>query len=223
MASPSQAFSLSLSLDASLRPFLSSSPSARPSHSTTTTRLLCSPAPQTQNTTASLITTRTGTGTGTSIGTATFLSPVSLSKLETLTNFSHTHHFPPTNNDTGITGGSGGGTLHVRPMYDSEIDAVSDLLSQSFIQTLFFPPDYAKLLAFLVKDYLIGRRALLPHAALLVGFYFPDNQPQDDAELACTAEISFDERGANAASPTPVPPPDCPYICNMTVKDTLRR
>ncbi|KAJ1700209.1 hypothetical protein LUZ63_008721 [Rhynchospora breviuscula] len=150
--------------------------------------------------------------------TQTFLSPSSLSKLQTLSSFSRTHHFPDNHNDTDKLA-----TLLIRPMLDPDIDAVSHLLSQSFIQTLFFPPNYANLLAFLVKNYLLGRRALLPHSTVLVGMYYSADAQDQDPQLACTAEISFDQRGANAASPTPFPPPDCPYICNMTVKNSLRR
>ncbi|KAJ4765327.1 Acyl-CoA N-acyltransferases (NAT) superfamily protein [Rhynchospora pubera] len=175
--------------------------------------LRCSPSPQTQQ--QQLVEELEEPQQQTQ-QTQTFLSPSSLSKLQTLSSFSRTHHFPDNHKSA---------TLLIRPMLDPEIDAVSDLLSQSFIQTLFLPPNYVKLLAFLVKNYLLGRRALLPHATVLVGIYYSaDTDAQDQhAQLACTAEISFDERGANAASSTPFPPPDCPYICNMTVKDSLRR
>ncbi|XP_078165959.1 acyl-CoA N-acyltransferases (NAT) superfamily protein [Carex rostrata] len=187
MASPSQPFSLSLSLDSSLKPFLSAHHHHH--HRFSRSSLQCSTAPLTTH-------------------SRTFLSPLSLSKQQTLLDFSQPHHFPH-------------GTLLIRPMLETEIDAVSHLLSESFIETLFLPPNYADLLAFLVKNYLLDRRSLLPHAALLVGIYSNDRDGLD--ELACTAEISFDERGANSASPTPVPPPECPYISNMTVKNSLRR
>lgn len=45
----------------------------------------------------------------------------------------------------------------------------------------------------------------------------------DEGEMACTAEVSFDAVGAPGAPPTPTPPLNFPYICNMTVKTPLRR
>lgn len=58
--------------------------------------------------------------------------------------------------------------------------------------------------------------------AVLVGFY-KESDAEGPAQLAGTAEISFDARGANAVPPTPHAPPDCPYICNMAVRKSLRR
>ena len=77
---------------------------------------------------------------------------------------------------------------------------------------------------------------------MLVGFYRPadavdatdateddgdegseDGGGKDEGEMACTAEVSFDAVGAPGAPPTPTPPLDFPYICNMTVKTALRR
>ena len=49
-----------------------------------------------------------------------------------------------------------------------------------------------------------------------------DGGGKDEGEMACTAEVSFDV-GAPGAPPTPTPPLDFPYICNMTVKTALRR
>lgn len=112
------------------------------------------------------------------------------------------------------------GWLEIRPMEDGEVDPTVHLLSESFAESMGMPPRYVPLLAFLVRQYVVDRRFLSPHAAMLVGFYREgDGKP----ELACTAEVSFDARGANAAPPTPLPPKDCPYICNMAVKKELRR
>lgn len=215
MASPSQPLSLSLSLDSSLKPFLSGRHCHLPSISfpkqpLSLSLLHCSPTPQIQ--------TETQTQEPSQNQAQTFLCPQSLANLQTLSAFSQTHTFPH-------------GILKIRPMRDTELDAVSDLLSESFIETLFFPPNYAKLLAFLVKNYLMERRVLVPHTTVLVGLYFEGRQVAEELELeqeqgaqmAGTAEISFDELGANAASPTPVPPRDHPYICNMTVRNSLRR
>lgn len=64
----------------------------------------------------------------------------------------------------------------------------------------------------------------MPHAATLIGFYKgKDEDEQKPEQLAGTVEVCFDKRGANASPPTPTPPKNSPYICNMTVKKELRR
>ncbi|XP_020083568.1 uncharacterized protein LOC109706952 [Ananas comosus] len=114
------------------------------------------------------------------------------------------------------------GSLLIRAMNESELDAAVELLAESFSESMWAPPRYTQLLAFLVKQYVVERRRLVPHAVVLVGLY-TSKKGAEEAELACTAEVSFDAVGAIAAPPTPPPPPDCPYICNMTVKKSLRR
>ncbi|KAJ6833821.1 uncharacterized protein M6B38_338990 [Iris pallida] len=137
-----------------------------------------------------------------------FLDPTSLLRLRTLDSFLSTRPLRDR------------GSLDIRPMAPDEAGPASDLLAESFSESTMMPAGYAKLLAFLVRQYVSERSALVPHAVMLVGFYREDG---GEAELACTAEISFDARGANAAPPTPSPPRNCPYICNMTVKKSLRR
>lgn len=95
------------------------------------------------------------------------------------------------------------------------------LLSESFGESMLLPNGYVTLLGFLVKQYLIERRGLLPHTATLVGFY--RESEGENLELAGTLEVCFDRRGANASIPSPTPPKDSPYICNMTVTKPLRR
>lgn len=105
------------------------------------------------------------------------------------------------------------------------------LLAQSFAESMLWPSGYLSLLRFLVKQYLIERRGLMPHAATLIGFYrgkengVPAQAEHEDGEeqLAGTVEVCFDQRGANASPPTPTPPKNSPYICNMTVRKPLRR
>ncbi|XP_075485446.1 GCN5-related N-acetyltransferase 5, chloroplastic isoform X2 [Primulina tabacum] len=46
---------------------------------------------------------------------------------------------------------------------------------------------------------------------------------EDDFELAGTVELTFDEKGYNASPPSPTPPKNSPYICNMAVRNPLRR
>ncbi|URD93227.1 Acetyltransferase (GNAT) family [Musa troglodytarum] len=115
-----------------------------------------------------------------------------------------------------------GGVLEIRPVEPGELEATGKLLAESFSESRLVPVRYAHLIAFLVKAYLEERRALEPHVAVLIGFY-KETDDEGPAQLACTAEISFDVHGANAAPPTPRPPPDCPYICNMAVRKSLRR
>lgn len=71
----------------------------------------------------------------------------------------------------------------------------------------------------------------MPHAVTLVGFFRErkENGDGDEEEeggeekLAGTVEVCFDKIGANASPPTPTPPKNSPYICNMTVQEQLRR
>ena len=113
--------------------------------------------------------------------------------------------------------------MSVRVMRPDEIDITADLLAESFAKSLLLPLGYVKLLAYLVKQYLIERRALMPHTATLVGFYKGVDGEEEEEQLAGTVEVSFNKRGANASPPTPTPPKDSPYICNMTVREPLRR
>lgn len=116
------------------------------------------------------------------------------------------------------------GFILVRVMRDDELDATVGLLAESFAESMFWPSSYISLLRFLVKQYLIERRALMPHTATLIGFYKRKDADEEEAEqLAGTVEVCFDKRGANASPPTPTPPKDSPYICNMTVQKELRR
>ncbi|XP_020593876.1 uncharacterized protein LOC110033996 isoform X2 [Phalaenopsis equestris] len=117
-------------------------------------------------------------------------------------------------------GRHGDGWLEIRPMEEGEVDPAVQLLAESFVESMGMAARYVPLLAFLVRQYVLGRRVLLPHAVMLLGFY---REGEKEAELAGTAEVSFDTIGANAAPPTPLPPRDCPYICNMAVKKEFRR
>ncbi|XP_059656012.1 GCN5-related N-acetyltransferase 5, chloroplastic [Cornus florida] len=113
------------------------------------------------------------------------------------------------------------GSMWVRVMKENEIDMTVGLLSESFAESMLLPMAYVNLLGFLVKQYLIERRTLIPHTVTLIGFY--RGEDEGDEELAATAELCFNKRGANASPPTPTPPKESPYICNMTVKKPLRR
>ncbi|XP_072977455.1 GCN5-related N-acetyltransferase 5, chloroplastic [Typha angustifolia] len=138
-----------------------------------------------------------------------FLDPTTLEQLKILGDFHQLHEFEH-------------GSLEIRPMEDSELDNAVTLLAESFIESMWLPDQYAQLLAILVNQYVVERRRLMPHMVVLVGLYKSRGE-EEEAQIACTAEVSFDALGANAAPPTPSPPRECPYICNMTVKKPLRR
>uniref|UniRef100_A0A0D9ZLV3 N-acetyltransferase domain-containing protein n=1 Tax=Oryza glumipatula TaxID=40148 RepID=A0A0D9ZLV3_9ORYZ len=162
-------------------------------------------------------------------GGGVFLSPRALSQRDELAAFRYAYSFPH-------------GRLTVRALTpagdDDESDALVRLLASSFAENVRWAPAqrYEQLLAFVIRRYLFERRGLAPHAAVLVGYYRPaatgdgdeeegeGNEDDDDyGEMACTAEVSLDAVGAPGAPPTPTPPLDFPYICNMTVKTSLRR
>ncbi|GJN27342.1 hypothetical protein PR202_gb15358 [Eleusine coracana subsp. coracana] len=165
---------------------------------------------------------------GRSGGGGVFLSPSALAQLDELAAFRYEHAFPH-------------GHLTVRalgrgPNDDAVAEALVRLLATSFSETVRWAPAqrYAQLLTFVIRRYLYERRGLAPHAAVLVGFYRPadateegegedEDEGEDEGEMACTAEVSFDEMGAPGAPPTPTPPLEFPYMCNMTVKTSLRR
>ncbi|XP_031402428.1 LOW QUALITY PROTEIN: uncharacterized protein LOC116211999 [Punica granatum] len=117
------------------------------------------------------------------------------------------------------------GHLTVRVMRAEEMDETVKLLAESFADSMLLPPGYVPLLRFLVKKYLIERRSVMPHAVTLIGFYRErtDEDEEEGEELAGTVEVCFDKRGSNASPPSPTPPKNSPYICNMTVKEQLRR
>ncbi|XP_060214360.1 GCN5-related N-acetyltransferase 5, chloroplastic [Lycium barbarum] len=114
------------------------------------------------------------------------------------------------------------GSLWIRLMKEEEMDVTVWLLAESFAESMLMPKGYVKFLAYLVKQYMIERRTMMPHAATLLGFY-KENGEDVDLQLAGTVEVCFDKRGANANPPTPTPPKNSPYICNMTVDKLLRR
>lgn len=127
------------------------------------------------------------------------------------------------------------GSMYVRVMKSKEMDITVKLLAESFVESMLLPVAYVSLLRFLVKQYLIERRAAMPHAVTLIGFYRgkdgtrscgdgeEEEEEEKEEELAGTVEVCFDKRGANASPPTPTPPKNSAYICNMAVKKSLRR
>ncbi|XP_050372131.1 uncharacterized protein LOC126790046 [Argentina anserina] len=172
--------------------------------------------------------------------TGRFLSNEDLDKLKTLENFSYYQELES-------------GSMWVRVMRSEELDITVGLLAESFAESMLLPSAYVALLGFLVKQYLMERRELMPHTATLIGFYrkhrdegkdesfegkgesfegkgesFEEKDggfggEDEDGILAGTVEVCFDKKGANASTPTPTPPKNSPYISNMAVKKSLRR
>ncbi|MQM23117.1 hypothetical protein Taro_056179 [Colocasia esculenta] len=118
-----------------------------------------------------------------------------------------------------------GGTLEVRPLESREdVDGAVRLLLMSFSDAWWNrTPRKVRLQKFWVQQYVERKKGQRPHATTLVGFYRVDGEAVAEPQLACTAEVWFDERGASDDPPEPVPPRGAPYICNMTVNDKLRR
>ncbi|PRQ41204.1 putative transcription regulator GNAT family [Rosa chinensis] len=172
--------------------------------------------------------------------TGRFLSNEDLEKLKSLENFRYYQELES-------------GSMWVRVMRSEEMDITVGLLAESFAESMLLPSGYVALLGFLVKQYLMERRELMPHTATLIGFYrsnkdeakdesfggkgesFEDKGESfeekdggfggedEDGVLAGTVEVCFDKKGANASTPTPTPPKNSPYISNMAVKKSLRR
>lgn len=148
-----------------------------------------------------------------SFRTGRFLSNAELEKLKTLEGFAYFQELES-------------GSMWVRVMRPEEMDSTVHLLAESFGESMLLPSGYQSVLRFLVKQYLIERREVLPHAVTLVGFFRKKTDGGSDgeeAEMAGTVEVCLDKRGANASPPSPTPPKESPYICNMTVKEDLRR
>ncbi|KAG1364060.1 hypothetical protein COCNU_11G008870 [Cocos nucifera] len=105
---------------------------------------------------------------------------------------------------------------------DKELGAAALLLAEPYSSAKHLPDGTIPVAAFVLKQDMAARRVLVPHVAMLVGFYYEDKDGEE-AELACTAEISFDAAGAHPDPGAPRPPKEYPYIGNVAVKKTLRR
>ncbi|CAI0386091.1 unnamed protein product [Linum tenue] len=150
-------------------------------------------------------------------GNYNFLSNEELLKLQSLQDFRYRRELRT-------------GSLCIRVMRPDETDVTVKLLSESFVESMMLPDWYLPLISYLVKQYLMERRAAIPHAVTLLGFVKwkdggsgGEGEDDEEGELAGTVEICFHKRGANDSPPTPTAPKDSPYICNMTVNKPLRR
>lgn len=138
----------------------------------------------------------------------TFLDPLSLHRLHTLESFHYTHEFTH-------------GSLHIRVMEPNDIEPTIDLLVESFKMAA----SYVRLLKSHVKYLVKKRMSLVPHRVIIVGLYKEKKNEgcEDRPQLICTAEVSFDTTEFPALLMTPLPPRNCAYICNLTVKKMFRR
>ncbi|KAL1356982.1 hypothetical protein HN51_008985 [Arachis hypogaea] len=94
--------------------------------------------------------------------------------------------------------------MWVRVMCPDETDTTVALLAESFAESMMLPPEYAGLLRFFIKKYLLERRTLMPHMTLL-GFYrknAPNLGEQQEQEVKFAVEVCFDQRGANTSMPS---------------------
>ncbi|KDP21312.1 hypothetical protein JCGZ_21783 [Jatropha curcas] len=218
-------FSLSLSSDPQPHqrlPFISSSPNPKyqffPSKKSNRFNFKSSSSSSSQSSSSTTAETTSASSTYSnledSFKTSKFLSNEELNKLETLQKFRYFQELES-------------GFIWVRVMRQEEMDMTVKLLAESFAESMLLPVGYVSLLRFLVKQYLIERRAALPHAVTLVGFYRGkgegNGEEEMEEEFAGTVEVCFNKKGANDSPPTPTPPKNSPYICNMTVKESLRR
>lgn len=197
-------------------------------------RLFHNPKPYTlKSSSSSSSTTPSSSFLEAPLRTGRFLSNEDLEKLKSLENFSYYQELQS-------------GSMWVRVMRSEELDITVGLLAESFAESMLMPSGYVALLGFLVKQYLMERRELMPHTATLIGFYRSNKDEGKDESfevkgesfeekdggfggedeggvLAGTVEVCFDKMGANASTPTPTPPKNSPYISNMAVRKPLRR
>ncbi|KAG0614060.1 hypothetical protein M758_6G148400 [Ceratodon purpureus] len=127
---------------------------------------------------------------------------------------------------------SKGSLFVVEAMRPKHMNDTEELLVDSFAELMGGLLTYRPLLAFTVKQYVRERYATLPHSVTLVGLYAPvEGIPaaEDSSEMqqgysvvAGTVELSFSVAG-HPDVPTPAPPPNSPYICNMAIKKEYRR
>ncbi|XP_024369096.1 uncharacterized protein [Physcomitrium patens] len=124
------------------------------------------------------------------------------------------------------------GLFVVEAMRPKHMNDTEELLVDSFAELMGGLLTYRPLLAITVKQYVRERYATLPHSVTLVGLYAPAEGVPVSGEssemqqgywvVAGTVEVSFSGAG-HPDVPTPAPPPNSPYICNMAIKKEYRR
>lgn len=136
------------------------------------------------------------------------LNDEELEMLKLLENFEYKHKF-----DHGL--------LVVKVMSTEHMGDTVELLTDSFAELMWGALTYRPLLSFTVREHMLERRAVIPHAATLVGLY--TERESDEWMLGGTVELSFNSEGSAEFPPTPIPPKGAPYLCNMAVNKSLRR
>lgn len=130
-----------------------------------------------------------------------------LEKLESLEKFVYEHRFDH-------------GCLVIKAMDSEHMEDTIELLTESFAELMWGPLTYKPLLKFTIRDHMMERRALVPHAITLVGLYA---EREGEWTFCGTVEISLNSKGASKFHTTPVPPKSSPYLFNMAVNKDLRR
>lgn len=126
------------------------------------------------------------------------------------------------------------GVFVVQAMRPEHMNATEELLVDSFAELMGGLLTYRPLLALTVKQYVRERYATLPYSVTLVGLFAPAEENSDTIEseinngwagnwvVAGTVELSFSVSG-HPYLPSPAPPSNAPYICNMAVTKDYRR
>eukprot|EP00252_Welwitschia_mirabilis_P007299 TRINITY_DN18549_c0_g1_i2.p1 TRINITY_DN18549_c0_g1~~TRINITY_DN18549_c0_g1_i2.p1 ORF type:complete len:322 (+),score=53.08 TRINITY_DN18549_c0_g1_i2:296-1261(+) len=112
------------------------------------------------------------------------------------------------------------GPLVVKFMNSEYMSSTEDLLTESFVDLMWGPLTYRPILKLSVRENMLDRRSIIPHSATLVALHAPN---QGDWVLVGTVELSFNAKGSSPLMPTPIPPKDAPYLCNMAVDKKFRR
>ncbi|XP_057868420.2 GCN5-related N-acetyltransferase 5, chloroplastic isoform X2 [Cryptomeria japonica] len=126
-----------------------------------------------------------------------------LEKLESLENFVYEHRFDH-------------GCLVIKAMDNEHMEDTSELLTESFAELMWGPLTYKPLLKFTIREHMMERRALVPHAVTLI-------EREGEWTFCGTVEISLNSKGASKFHTTPVPPKSSPYLFNMAVNKDIRR
>ncbi|KAH9304256.1 hypothetical protein KI387_008660, partial [Taxus chinensis] len=129
-----------------------------------------------------------------------------IGQLQVLENFVYEHRFDH-------------GCLVVKLMGREHREDTLEILTDSFEELMWGPMTYKPLLSFTIKQHMLERMTLLPHAATLVGLYA---EREGEWTFGGTVEVSLNSKGAAEFPPTPVAPKNSPYLCNMAVNKSLR-
>ena len=113
--------------------------------------------------------------------------------------------------------------FEVKTLSNEWIEAVADLLTESFADSMGYINAYKKFLRNQIGEYLSNHVLLLPKTVILVGVLKTIGAGGEEHQsLVGTVEVSFDV-STRSKHLTLNPPPDMPYLCNMAVEPEYRR